>query len=144
MTMVRKFLSLSWSERQTLLLSACLLVVVRIATWVLPFSVVRRLATRASADGPEQATSHTSEQIVWGVAVASRHLPMTDNCLVRALTTQMLLGRQNIPANVQIGVARDGSGHFAAHAWVESGGKVLIGGEGIDQFTHLMSLEEGP
>jgi hypothetical protein len=54
----------------------------------------------------------------------------------------MLLARRGYPALLHIGVAKGKEGQFQAHAWVESEGKVVIGGAGLGCFTTLAVLEE--
>ena len=50
-------------------------------------------------------------------------IPMT--CLVKSLTLKKMLSKQNIPAQIRIGVHKD-QGILRAHAWVEVG-KTPIG-----------------
>ena len=51
---------------------------------------------------------------------------------------QVLLGRQGEPSVVRLGVAKDDRGLLQAHAWLESNGVVVIGGEvELGQFTPL-------
>jgi hypothetical protein len=75
------------------------------------------------------------------VEVASRRPPGVKSCLNQALAAQVLLGRRGHPSLVHIGVARGERGQFQAHAWVESGGQVVIGGPGYERFTPLVALE---
>ena len=49
-------------------------------------------------------------------------------CLVQALTARYLIKRRGIPATFRIGVAKDLSADLRAHAWVESDGRIVIGG----------------
>jgi len=51
-------------------------------------------------------------------------------CLTQALVLQyLLLRRGDDAAELHIGVAKGEDGTLQAHAWVERGGRVLIGGE---------------
>jgi hypothetical protein len=38
-----------------------------------------------------------------------------------------MLARNGHPAALRIGVAKDGDGTLEAHAWVETGGSVIVG-----------------
>ena len=69
-------------------------------------------------------------------------MPGAKTRLNQALVTQMLLARRGYPALLHIGVAKGKEGQFQAHAWVESEGKVVIGGSGLECFTPLAVLEE--
>ena len=71
-----------------------------------------------------------AEQVVWAVTVASRYVPGRTTCLSLALTVQGVLARRGHPSRLHIGVVRGAEGQVDAHAWVECGGRVLIGGTG--------------
>lgn len=142
MAKLRKFLALEPAERQLLLTAACLVAAIRAGTWLLPFRTVRRLVARLSR--PSQSARDgdlSSERIAWAVDVAGKRIPGGRNCLVQALATQVLLDRRRHPAQLRIGVARGPTGEFEAHAWVESEGKVIIGGGDISRFAVLPAME---
>ena len=81
------------------------------------------------------------DRVVWAVVVASRYVPMS-TCLTQALAAQVLLARRGFPAHLHIGVAKKGAeARFEAHAWVESQGKVVIGGSEPGRYTQLLALE---
>ncbi len=50
---------------------------------------------------------------------------------------------QGLPAELCIGVAKEGGNRLAAHAWVMSDGRVVIGGspEDLSRYTRLTALE---
>ena len=50
-------------------------------------------------------------------------------CLTQALALQWLLRRRGEKVQVHIGVRKNEDGVFAAHAWLEKEGRVLIGGK---------------
>jgi len=66
-------------------------------------------------------------RIAWAVKAASRYVPAA-NCLPRALATQTMLRQRGYPARIYIGLAKAEAGQLEAHAWVESEGKILMGG----------------
>jgi Transglutaminase-like superfamily len=41
----------------------------------------------------------------------------------------MMLNRYSYPAHIHIGVAKDHTDVFGAHAWLESEGTIVIGGQ---------------
>lgn len=128
---------------QYLLLKAVLLVMgIRLGLWLLPFQQLRRILAKATRPLARlQALGQSPGQIVWAVKVASRYLPAA-TCLTQALATQLLLVRRGYPAHLRIGVAKDENGQLAAHAWVESQGRIVIGGlENLTQYTPLPPLE---
>ena len=143
MQRMRKFLSLSATDRRLLVTSALLLGVVRLGLWLLPFRTLQRLlADMTRTPTALQIIDQSSiDRVSWAVTVASRHVPAA-TCLTQALATQVLLGRRGCPTTLRIGVARGERGEFQAHAWVEYQGRVVIGGsDAPSRFTPLASLE---
>ena len=57
---------------------------------------------------------------------ASRRLPWLQNCLVQSLTFWWLAGPSRKILVVRFG-AQQGADGFAAHAWVEFEGEVILG-----------------
>jgi hypothetical protein len=60
---------------------------------------------------------------------------------VRALASEYVLGRLGYPCELKIGVAKGAAGEFAAHAWLESEGRVVIGEFEVDRYTALSAAE---
>jgi len=94
---------------------------------------------------PEQA--ELARQLATGVAIAARRIPWPATCLRQAILLERLLTSRGIPCVLRIGVSNDalviadsaGSSSarfasagtppaFGAHAWVEVGGEVVLGG----------------
>jgi Transglutaminase-like superfamily len=145
MKLLRNFLQLPVADKWLLVKTALLLEAIKLTMRLLPFRVLRSLAARAagvvSTSKLQRANYVSVDRVAWAVEVASRHTPGVKSCLNQALAAQVLLGRHGHPALVHIGVARGERGRFQAHAWVESGGKVVIGGSGRERFTPLVVLE---
>jgi hypothetical protein len=145
MQQVRKFLRLTSGDRR-LLISAVLLVwTVRLGLWLLPFQGLRRLLSLRSkvTRAPltlQEADPACADKVIWAVTTASRYAPAA-SCLVRALVAQVLLAQQGCPAHLCIGVAKTEAGRLEAHAWIESQGKVILGGKSdLARYTPLPSL----
>jgi hypothetical protein len=140
MTKLRKFLHLSPKERRLLVKALLVLVAVRLALWLLRFPTQKRLLSRLN-QAPLRLTGGeaSSDQIAWAVSAASLYVPRA-TCLTQALAAQVLLNGAGVPARLRIGVARDGEGRFQAHAWVEHGGKVVIGGCDLASYTPFQSI----
>ncbi|MBU1694538.1 MAG: lasso peptide biosynthesis B2 protein, partial [Verrucomicrobia bacterium] len=131
MNRLRKFLALPFRYQRLLLSTSLLVLLIRLGLTLLPFRILRRLVDRwARPRDPATGENRLPrERLVWATVEASRHVPWTGNCLVRALAAQILLGRSGYPAELRIGVARDEStARLKAHAWLESEGAVVIGG----------------
>jgi hypothetical protein len=135
-----KFLWLPAADRNFLIRVVLVVWAVRLMLWLLPFRNVRELLTRFS--GAEKARVSPEEvpleRVAWAVTIASRYVPAA-SCLTQALVTKVLLGRLGHHAIVRIGVARSEQGEFQAHAWVESNGKIVIGGSeaSLQRYTPL-------
>lgn len=101
---------------------------VRLGLWVLPWRVTRRLAQRLSTPGRAAAgTAVDVGAVTRAVSRAARRVPRA-TCLTQAIATSVMLGRRGVPATIRFGAARDTSGRFIAHAWVEAQGRIVIGG----------------
>jgi Transglutaminase-like superfamily len=144
MGFLRKILLLPTADMWLLLKTALLLVATKLGMQLLPFRTLRRLlALAASVTAKKLRDSErlSTDRITWAVEATSRRMPWVRSCLTQALATQVLLIRHGYPALLHIGVIRGELGQFRAHAWVESEGKVLIGGSGSEGFTPLAILE---
>lgn len=139
---LRKFLRLTGSEQRFLIGAALLLAAIRLGLWLLPFQTLRRLLiSMTPATSELQAAGVSVDTVVWAVTVVSRYMPGV-KCLARALATQVLLSQHGHPAHLRIGVARSEQGQLQAHAWVESQGRIAIGGlRDLSRYTPLPPLE---
>jgi hypothetical protein len=118
-------------------------VAVRLALWLMPFRHLRAVLSWYTRRFPErEATDRAAvARVVWAVKAASRRVPDA-TCLTQALAAQVLLRRQGWGSRLQIGVARDEREGLLAHAWLESGGRVILGGAGRHRYTPLRHREQ--
>jgi hypothetical protein len=139
MRLIRKLLRLSRKERWLLLQSAWLLISIRVALAVVPF---KWLLDRISLDRHSDVTLASSdvERIVWSIEAVSRRLSFGRTCLIKALTAKFLLDRRGYCADLRIGVARGAAGQLEAHAWIECGSTIVIGGPrcAVDRYQPLL------
>jgi len=63
-------------------------------------------------------------------------------CLPRALAAQAMLRRRGIAGTLCLGVNREG-GSLAAHAWIEFGQAVIVGGVEAPQFKSVARFGDG-
>ncbi len=127
--MLVKAKRLTW--RQWVLLAE--VSVVMGATWLLlrllPFKKLQALYAGASeAETPAETPVADAERIVWAARVVARRMLGSKPCLTQALTVQWFLRREGIPSALRIGVMKADGGQLKAHAWLESGGRIIIGG----------------
>jgi hypothetical protein len=134
-----KFLRRTPQEQALLLRSLVALAAMRISLWTLSFSRVRKIADAMSHSAPNRSSNDrpAPEKIAWAVATASRAVPRGGNCLLRALATGIILKRYGYPSELKIGVMKPEGEGFYAHAWLESGGSIIIGDFKLDQYVTL-------
>lgn len=141
MQRLRKFLSLPLAERWLLIEAAFLLEAINLGLRLLPFRTLRRLVARVAVTRRRYVKNSSADRIAWAVEVASRHSPGVKSCLTQAFAAQVLLARRSYPALLRIGVVKDEKEQFQAHAWVESGGKTVIGEYELERYTTLATLD---
>jgi hypothetical protein len=136
---LRKLLTLPAADRKLLFQAGALLGAVRLGLWILPFSRLRNVLARV-AGSRHPAGGPPAERVAWAVSKAARYVPGS-TCLVQALATKRLLANLGHDAQLHIGVAKDGTDRLEAHAWVESGGKILVGAlSDLSRYTPLPPL----
>jgi len=141
MTRLRKFFLIPLPEQRLLLKAVFLLVIMRLGLWLLPFPSLMKLVARLSRTRimALQAAPDLLEKVGWAVRAASRYVPKA-TCLTQALAAQTMLTSQGFPADLRIGVAKDPDGQFQAHAWIEHGGRVIIGGYELSSYVTFKPL----
>lgn len=133
-----KFFSLSAAEKRVLFQAAAWVVLWRVLLALAPFARVQQLVSRAcGGSAPGSPGAPAPFRIGYLVAAAANFIPGT-TCLPRALATKVLLARHGYGAELHIGVNRDSQGSFQAHAWVETGGRVVIGGPEVTGYNPIL------
>lgn len=117
------FVRLSSAERALLLRCATALALAALIVRVLPSAHLRRVLSETRQ--PRENRRYSLERIAWAVATAARVVPGA-TCLPQAIVARRILRREGYPADLRIGVSVQQTG-FAAHAWVESEGRILVG-----------------
>lgn len=115
--------------------AAIMLVLARLAVRFLPASRLFAWADRPTANRQRFAAGD-AEWIAWAVDHVGAQPWINALCLPRALAALAMLRRRGIDSRLCLGVARSG-GELAAHAWVEAGGRTVVGGEEARDFTRL-------
>lgn len=135
----RRLAVLPADARRRLFHAAIAVAMVRLALSLTPFCWVRaRVGVRKP--GLRAPGGVSASQWAWAVRVVARRIPRA-SCLTQALALQWLLARAGCSARIHIGVAKHAARGFEAHAWLESGGEILIGGEeSLDRFAQILKL----
>ena len=86
----------------------------------------------------------TEYRIARCVVFISKFVPKA-TCLTQAIAAQIMLSRCKISSTIFIGIAIPGRNEFSAHAWLESGERILLGGtrESLKGFTALARFQAG-
>lgn len=99
-----------------------------------PVSYLRRRLQAAPFASP--AVPHVQpEDAAWAVALAARFVPGGDNCLAQALAGAALLRQLGLQAEIRLGV--DNQAGFAAHAWLECDGRIILGAREAERYASL-------
>jgi hypothetical protein len=119
---------------------AILLLVIRTALWVVPYSSLRWIVAFLATPTNTQGNHFSIEQLSKTVSTAARYVPRA-TCLTQALALHVLLKRRKLQSRIRVGVAKDEMGFLEAHAWVESGDRVVIGEPNLSHYTPMMVLD---
>jgi hypothetical protein len=141
---LNKFLRLPAGDRRLLMKAMLLVWMVRMGLWLVPFRVMRQLLRKLAQGSVASSVEESAlvARVAWAVSVTSQYVPLA-TCLTQALVTKLMLARYGCYSILRIGVACSDSGRFQAHAWVESSGKVVIGGSesSLKNYTTLVALD---
>jgi hypothetical protein len=143
MKRLRKFLYLAPRDRRLLVSTTILLGAIRLGLRLLPFRTMRRMVIQLAQTptGLHPTKQYSVDRLAWAVTVASRYVPKA-TCLAQALAAQVLLGRYGYLSQLRLGVARDEEGRLEAHAWLESHGRIVVGGGELSRYTLLSGMEK--
>jgi|SRR5215470_17223204 len=142
MTLLTRLLHLSREDWRLLLTAWLLQASIRLGVILLPYRKVRLLADRLAgmASHAPPALRASVDRIAWAVTGTSRFVPGT-TCLTQAMTARVMLERWGHAALIRVGITRTESAELLAHAWVESDGRVVLGGTDLGRYTPLAVLE---
>lgn len=123
--------SRAWAQKFTLSRTAVLIVCMRLGLWLLPYKKLCKLVDRTSKSSrqPAPLSYRERKQVIWAVRSLSKRMMPDKPCLTQALVLKWLLQRKGEEADIHIGVRKNEDGEFAAHAWLEQDGNILIGGK---------------
>lgn len=132
-----RFRALSRTDRALVLEAAGLLTCAWLGVRCLRYSTLCAVlegwaaSTGTRHHGSEQHTPEAIARVVWATNAVSRRLPAFGTCLVEALAAHAMLRRRGLPSEMRFGVRTSGSqaASIVAHAWVECGGVVVVGGD---------------
>ena len=112
------------ADRWLLVEAFSVIVALRAALSLLPFTTVRRCANRWAAFKATDRGEPT--RVAWAVMAVGLRIPGT-TCLAEALAADSMLRRHGYSSALKVGVRRGAVMSIDAHAWVECAGAVVIG-----------------
>ena len=137
---IPRFLATSGSDKLFLLRCFAVVAAVRLCLSLLSYRILIRWLPKAH--GTPATDRDALRRVGWGVRNASRLVPRA-SCLTQALAAQFLLARSGHESRIRIGVAKDATGKFLAHAWLISDGRLVIGGRSSElrRYRSLVDLD---
>jgi hypothetical protein len=136
---LHRFLGIPAEEKWLLIKALILVSGVSFALKILPFWITRRLTSDILT--AKNRPLFSANQLILAIETASRYVPGA-TCLSKALAARILLAEYGYRSNLGIGVARN-NGRLKAHAWLEDGDRILIGGN-LDNYKPLRMKEIKP
>ena len=114
-----------------------LVAAVRLSLWLRSFAATQRWCSALGRSKRARQGAADPDQLASVVLRASRWFPGAGHCLTQALVASILLERRGFDAKIHFGVHSD-EPELSAHAWVESDGAVVIGGDAdLASYTQL-------
>lgn len=140
MRQLRNLLRRSAEEQRLLVAALCWVACIRAGLWLLPFRILRPLVEHAGRNpGPTVTDELVGARVAWAISNATRFVPRA-TCVTQALAARILLARRGFASEVCYGIGRP-RGRVIAHAWLESGGRVIVGDESLEFLMPLAALE---
>lgn len=82
---------------------------------------------------PTVHTALHTQDVTRAIATLSRYFRCT--CLVQAVAGKIMLERRGISHALVLGVRKDGDTQLQAHAWLQCGDRIVLGGRQAPHFT---------
>jgi hypothetical protein len=122
--LLRKFVQLPAPDRRLLILAFIALVKARIEVSFLP---LRQLLRPVAPNIKYVSPNTDAGKVGWAVETMSRFVPLTGNCLVRAIAGRAILARCGVRAQIRLGITKETPASLSRHAWLECGDRIITG-----------------
>jgi hypothetical protein len=123
-----RFFLLPYQKKKLLIQSLFLVCAIRLCLWLFPFKWLSKWFSYFDSDNPnkKEIDWEIINNVVASVRIISKYIPYS-SCLTQALATRTLLNLKGQDSNLRIGVDKENTEDFAAHAWIEIDEKIIIG-----------------
>lgn len=145
---LKAFIALPFRDKLFFLDAVLLLSISKMVVLTLPFKKVAPYL--GTVNGPiderlDSLQSAKAERVKLFVQMAAGNVPFKSVCLDQAMAAMLLLRRFKIPSNLCLGVKpNDKERKLDAHAWVECGGQILVGGRRSLQYKKVAHFANSP
>lgn len=129
--------SLAWRDRAMVAEAALVLSAARVTVGLLPY---RRLRPWLTASGGPASDALVAYRVRRAVTLASRNLPFELVCLPQAMAAKLMLARRGFGSSLIVGAGRGDDDTVFLHAWLESGGTIVVGDAGRSSFTPVVTF----
>ena len=75
------------------------------------------------------------------IRIAARAVPWTSLCLPNAIAAKRMLSRRGYASTMHLGVGHHTTGDLHAHAWLDAGGRIITGEDGMKGISPLPPLQ---
>lgn len=138
------FKSYGFAQQAKIAEALLLLAVARIAVLLIPFArIARWMEYRSSSrhfpKTPEPALVYSIRR---AVKTASRNATWKSVCMQQSLAMYAMLARRGYDSTFRMGAKIDPQGGLQAHAWLEVGGRTVIGEDGLPGIAPLARFGE--
>ena len=72
------------------------------------------------------------DRVAFAIPRAAARVPWRATCLVQALAAKRWLNRMGIASHLKLGARQGKDRSLDAHAWLEIGGRIVVGGDSAD------------
>jgi hypothetical protein len=135
-----RFARLDGADKWLLMRAVVWLGVARLRLAVTSF---QQLSERLSNDAPDTRVDPDPDflrRVGVAVRAAANNVPWRSDCFPQAIAARTLLKRRGHSSKIHLGVEKSGEGGIAGHAWLTCGDVVVVGGEDLDSYTEMHSI----
>jgi Transglutaminase-like superfamily len=129
------FRAMRGADRLLVCEAVAMLALARLIVLILPFRYMVPWLSRAPET--DSCDKVLRLRVRNAVTTGARNVPWNAACMPQAMTAKTMLARRGCRSALHLGATIGTNGALIAHAWLVSGGEVVIGGAGIPSISPL-------